>query len=134
MRFSSAAAGVTAKTKSMQTMTALMAIPSCGLHIDVLDDVAEVAGGVPEGLRALGFTDPVERANHQAVTSRARGGPGRRPLAERVAAQVGPELGATPCGSPVDRELHLADPVAAVEGDTFDRHGLPHPDARAGRR
>ena len=53
-------------------MAALMVWSPPGLHVHVLDHVAEVSGGVPEGLRSLGFADPVEGADHQAVLA----GPG----------------------------------------------------------
>src|SRR5262245_11515145 len=109
MRLSSADADDAPRIASRTARAAPKAFPSRGGHVDALDRVPEIAGGVPQGLRALGFADPVERADHEAMGAGAGRRPRRRPLAERVTAQVGPELGAPPRRASVDGELHLGD-------------------------
>src|SRR5690348_14423088 len=94
---------------------ALNGVATRGPHAHVLDDVAEIAGGVPQRLRSLGLADAIEGADHHAIGIGGRARPHRRPLAEGVAAEVGSELRAPPCGASVGRELHLADPVSPVE-------------------
>src|ERR1700693_6184019 len=126
-----AAAEVTARPISRYAATLLMALSSPGLHVHVLDDIAEIAGGVPQRLRTLGFADPVERADQETVVARAWRHPGRRPLSERVSAKIGSELNAAPRRPAIARQLHFGDPVAAVEGDTLDGDGLPHRHAHA---
>src|SRR5215813_4174186 len=115
-----------------QTMAvALNGVASRGLHVDVLDDVAQIAGGVPQGLRSLGLANAVEGADHQAIAIRGRGSPDSRPFAERKTAEVGSELRAPPRGASVGRDLHLGDSVSAVEGDSLDCDGLSHRHASA---
>src|SRR5206468_3606215 len=93
------------------------------LQVDVLDHVAEVAGGIPERLAALRLADPVERAHHDARRPRLGRRPGGGPLAERVAAEIAAEVRAPPRGAAIRRNLHLLDAVAAVEGDALERDG-----------
>src|SRR5438552_17325324 len=93
----SAAAGAlaqaTSKTaRSMRRMAAL----SAHHEVDVLDDVAEVAGRVPERLGALRLADAVAGAHHPPRRPGAGGWPRRRPVAERVPAAAGARPGAAP--------------------------------------
>src|SRR5262252_8334925 len=111
---------------------AFIIVASSGLHVHVLDDVAQIAGGVPERLVALGLADAIEGAHHQTIGIGRSGRPHGRPLAERIAAEVGTELRAPPRGASVRRDLYLADSVSPVEGDPLDRDGLPHRHSRAG--
>src|SRR5207244_3991789 len=102
---------------------------------DALDDVAQIAGRVPQGLVSLRLTDCVERPNHKRIVPRAGRRPSRVPLPERVTAEVRPELRAPPRDAAVVGDLDLAHAVAAVERDAFERHGSPRDNARAiGRR
>src|SRR5262249_37076380 len=84
---------------------------------DLLDHVAQVAGRIPERLVALRLADRVERADHQPRGASSCRFPRRRPLAERVPPVVGAEHGPAPRDTEVVGDLHLADPVATVEGD-----------------
>src|SRR5262249_56919521 len=103
---------------------------------DLLDHVAQVAGGIPERLVALGLADPVERADHQPGGASSRRFPGRRPLAKRISPVVGAEHGPAPRDTEVVGDLHLADPVATGEGDALQRDALvdrhPGPTRRRG--
>src|SRR5207302_11449235 len=83
----------------------------------VRDDVAQVAGGVPEGLGPLRLADRVERPDHERVVARPWRRPGRAPLTERAPAEVRPELRAPPCGAAIVGDLDLADAIASVERD-----------------
>src|SRR2546428_8678570 len=99
----------------------------------VLDDVAQVAGGVPEGLGPLRLADRVERPDHERVVARPGRRPDRAPLTERVPAEVRPELCAPPRGAGIVGDLDLADAVASVDPDTLERHGSPGGDTRPAR-
>src|SRR5215471_1068755 len=133
MVFSSARADPARITQvSMPAMArAFIIAASRGLHVHVLDDVAQIACGVPQRLAALGLADAIEGAHHQAIGIGRSGRPHGRPLAERIAAEVGSELRAPPRGTSVRRELYLADSVSAVEGDSLFHYCLPHRHSRA---
>src|SRR5262252_5650060 len=113
--------------------TALNVLASHRLHVHLLDDVAEVSGGIPQGLSSLGLTDAIEGSDHQTVAIGGPGRPHRRPLPEGIAAEVGAELSAPPGGASVGGDLHLADPVSPVEGDALQRDGLPYRHSCSGR-
>src|SRR5215470_17782632 len=98
--------------------------------LDGLDDVAQIAGGIPERLGALRLADAVERTHHHARVAGARR-PRCGPLAERIRSEIATELRAPPRLAAVVRDLHLADAVAAVEGDALERGRSTGSDARA---
>src|SRR5438045_3186534 len=54
------------------------------------DDVAHVAGGIPQRFERLRFADPIEGAAFQHVVA-GRRRPWQRPLPERIAAEILPE-------------------------------------------
>src|SRR2546425_9103 len=83
------------------------------LQIDMLDHVAEIAGGIPERFAALRLPDSIERAHHDACGAGPARRPRRAPFAERVAAKIGGEIRASPQGAAVRGDLHLLDAVPA---------------------
>src|SRR6202158_2469091 len=90
IRFPSASADPTASAASRHALAILMAaLP--GLHVDVLDDVAEIARRIPERPCALRLADPVEGTYHQTMLARAGRRPGHGPLSEGVLAEARPK-------------------------------------------
>src|SRR5439155_10505707 len=128
---SAAAASGSASTSAAMPRVRRMPRLLARLDGDALDDVAQIAGRVPHGLVPLRLADRVEGPDHQPMFARPRRRPHRTPFAERVTAEVRPELRAPPGDALVVGHLDLADAVAAVERDALERHGPPGDDARA---
>src|SRR5438132_2929284 len=118
----SAATGALASSATRQTTRVrVIAGGSADLEVDALDDVPEIAGRIPERRQALGLADPVQRADHDRLRSPSGRRPPRRPLAERVAAEVRPEGRGAPGLPAVVGDLDALDPIAAVERDPGKR-------------
>src|SRR5712692_2145905 len=113
------AAAVTPSVRTNATVMTRIRASSGHDQRDLLDDVAQVAGGIPQRIVALGLADAVDRADHQPPGAGTAWPPGRRPFAERVATVVLAERGPAPREAAVVGDQHLADPVAGVEGDAF---------------
>src|SRR5262250_2750610 len=126
---SSARAIPTAAIKNTATASSHL-MSATHLILDGLDDVAQIAGRIPEGLGALRLADAIERTYHHARVASARR-PGCGPVAERIRSEIAAELCASPRLPAVVRDLHLAEAVAAVEGDALERGGSTGGDARA---
>src|SRR3989442_2945770 len=84
----SAAAGAPAPATSKTARSIRrMVVLSAHHEVDVLDDVAEGAGRVPERLDALGLADAVDGAHHQPRRPGPVGRPRRAPPPEQVPAE-----------------------------------------------
>src|SRR5437016_12531762 len=104
----SAATGPLASSATKRkTRVRVIAGASADLEVDALDDVPQIAGGIPERHQALGLADTVQRADHDRLRAPSGRRPPRRPLAERVAAE---EIGRASCRERVE---------VAVVGGTF---------------
>src|SRR5689334_16820052 len=110
---SSARAIPTAAIKNTATASSHL-MSATHLILDGLDDVAEIAGRIPERLGALRLADAVERTHPHVRVAGARR-PGCGPLSERIRSEIATELCAPPRLPAVVRDLHLADAIAAVE-------------------
>src|ERR1700686_3986596 len=84
------------------------------------DDVAQIAGRIPQWLHRLGVAGIVGGANLELVGAR-RELHLQRPYAERIFAEILAEFRRRPALAAVARDRDLLDALAAVEGDALQR-------------
>src|SRR6267143_2915136 len=118
----SAATGALASSATRRkTRVRVIAGASADLEVDALDDVPQIAGRIPKRRHALGLADTVQRADHDRLRPPSGRRTPRRPLAERIAAEVRPEGRRAPGLPAVVGDLDGLDAIAAVERDPGER-------------
>src|SRR5918994_3861850 len=95
---------------------------SASHHLDAngLDDVAHVAGRIPERSGRLGLAAGIDGAYLQIVRAFPLRPERRGPLVERIAAVVGADARGLPGLAAVSGEGDLGDALPAVERDAAD--------------
>src|SRR3954452_24734333 len=91
---------------------------------DGLDDVAQIAGRIPQRIHRLHVAGIVGGANLEFVGAGLEFY-GKLPFPERVFAQILAELCRRPVLAAIGRDRDFLDALAAVEGDALQRRWTP---------